>query len=66
MREDFKKYTCDQCNNKMTVVNGAYAGTPLSESWVRVYMKLRPIDVQKSKLHFCSTGCVANYMMDRA
>lgn len=64
MKEELKRYTCDQCKNKITVINGAYAGTPLADTWIRMYKKVKSSDVQKTKLHFCSTGCATNYLLD--
>ena len=64
MKQEQIIYTCDQCGKEVLIHKGYYAGTILASEWIRVYMKAKPSDVQKTKYHFCSKGCVANYMMD--
>jgi transposase-like protein len=62
MREDLSRYTCDNCKNTVTILTGGYFGTPLHHNWVRMYILLKPSDVQKTKLHFCSSKCAVTYL----
>ncbi len=66
MKRENTVYTCDQCNTEVTVHKGCFAGTNPDADWITIYMKDRPSDIHKTSYHFCSKGCVANYMVDKA
>jgi len=66
MKEELTRYTCDHCSNKITVGKDVYAGTPLADRWVRMYLKVKSIDVQKTKVHFCGEGCATAYLLKRS
>ncbi len=65
MKEELIRYKCDNCKNTITVIAGNYAGTPLDNKWIRMYVKIKPSDVQKTKLHFCKEKCAENFLVNR-
>ncbi len=62
MKEELLKYTCDKCKSTVGINKGSYCGTILDKEWVRLYMRLKPIDIQKTKLHFCSAKCAEKFL----
>jgi len=65
MKQELTKYTCDNCKNTITVGRNVYAGTPLDNSWVRLFLKVKPSDMLKTKLHFCTECCAEVYLHAR-
>jgi hypothetical protein len=62
MKQELIKYTCDQCGHTITINTGNYAGTRLDSHWIRLYIKDKLSDVQKTKHHFCTKGCTINFL----
>ena len=63
MKTELVRYTCDNCKNTVTVpLGGTYVGTPLHHDWIRMYVLVQPIDLQKTKVHFCKASCAIAYL----
>lgn len=62
MKENFTKFTCDECKKEITIEEGF----PYSKKWIYLYnfeVKLRgntPTSVRDS--HFCSEKCMFNHL----
>lgn len=65
MKEELVRYTCDNCEQTVTVSSerSAYFGTALHHNWIRMYILLKSTDAQKTKLHFCCKDCSVMYLI---
>lgn len=61
MKEELLRYVCDRCEKDIVINKGSYGGSQL-DKWVRMYIKMKPINIQKTKLHFCSTKCAEDFL----
>lgn len=60
------RYTCDQCKKTTIVRKGVHTGTPFSEKWIQMYLKVKPTDAKKTELHFCGGKCAFEYLLERS